>query len=295
MSYVYNLADNKFRTNIFYQSGAWTKPQGITMISITAIGAGGGGGGGITGASTAVARAGGGGGGSGAITRLTIPEMFISDTLLITVGQGGAGGGSNGGTGIKGGDTYVDMSVAENGRIYTFVVVASGGTGAVGLTSGAGGVSANVQDAIYATLGVWTATVGQAGATGSGAAGVSIIYGATIGLPITSGAAGGGMTAGATAASKGGQITGNGFVPTNPGGDGGTVASGGTNGNFSIKPFYSLGGSGGGGGGTTNISGGNGGNGNIGCGGGGGGGGTSTGGGGSGGRGGDGLVIIECW
>jgi hypothetical protein len=187
------------------------------------------------------------------------------------------------------------MSVAENGRIYTFVVVASGGTGAAGLTSGAGGVSADVQDAIYATLGVWTATVGQAGATGSGADGVSITYGATIGLPITSGAAGGGMTAGSASVTKGGSITGNGFVPTIPGSDGSDTLSGGTDGTFSIKPFYSLGGSGARGGGAANISGGNGGNGNIGCGGGGGGGGTSTGVGGTGGRGGDGLVIITCF
>jgi hypothetical protein len=295
MSYVYNLADNQFRTNIFYKSEAWTKPKGITMISITAIGAGGGGGGGTTNA-LAAARGGGGGGGSGAITRLTIPEMFIADTLMVNIGIGGAGGVSGSGAGVKGGDTYVDMSVAGNGRIYTFVVVASGGTGANGSTAGAGGVSANVQDAIYATLGVWTATAGQSGLNGNNTTGSNILYGNTIGLPITAGAPGGGMVGGSTTATSGGTILGNGFVPTNSGGTGNTIFSGGTNGTFSIKPFYSLGGSGGGGGGTTPISGGDGGNGGPGCGGGGGGSGTSpTGAGGTGGRGGDGLVIIECW
>ena len=276
MSYAYNLADNQYRSSIFYESGAWTKPQGITMVSITAIGAGGG--------------------GSGAITNLTIPEMFISDTLLVTIGTGGAGGASGSGTGVKGGDTYVDMSVPENNRIYTFVIVASGGTPASGATAGAGGVSANVQDALYSTLGVWTATAGQAGSGGNNASGTAVRYGATIGLPITAGAAGGGMVGGSTTPSNGGNIESIGFVPTNLGGTGNNVLSGGTNGTFSIKPFYSLGGSGGGGGGTTPISGGNGGNGGPGCGGGGGGAGTTpTGAGGTGGRGGDGLVIIECW
>ena len=77
MSFQYNLADINYKTAVFYQSGSWIKPQGITMVSITAIGAGGGGGGGAT------SGFGGGGGGSGGITRLTIPEMFITDSLII--------------------------------------------------------------------------------------------------------------------------------------------------------------------------------------------------------------------
>lgn len=296
MSYVNNFANTDYKTAVFYENGSWIKPQGITMISITAIGAGGGGGGGVTNTS-ANARSGGGGGASGGITRLIIPEMFISDSLIINVGTGGAGGASNGGTGGNGGPTFVDMPVPGNTDIYTRVITASGGTGAVGATGGVAATAAAVGDALYSTLGIWFALGGQGGGNGTTTNGTSIVYGATVGLPFTSGAGGGGMAAASTTASNGGDITGvSGFVQTNPGGVGNTSASGGTMGVYSLTPFYSLGGSGGGGGGNSPISGGNGGDGNIGCGGGGGGGGTSpTGAGGVGGKGGDGLVIIQCW
>ena len=291
MSFQYNLADTGYKTAVFYQSGSWIKPQGITMISITAIGAGGGGGGGETNVVT-IARFGGGGGGSGAITRLIIPEMFISDSLIINVGKGGAGGASGGGTGGNGGNTFVDMPVPGNGDIYTRVITASGGTGTA-RNAGAAGVVADVSQALYSTLGIWMAVAGQIGTAGVTTNATAVVYAGTTGVPVTGGAGGGGMAANATAATSGGEITGAGFVSTNPGGISGAA---GNKGVYSLTPFYSTGGSGGGGGGTTPVSGGAGGHGNIGCGGGGGGGGTSpTGVGGIGGNGGDGLVIIQCW
>ena len=298
MSFLYDLADTTYKTAVFYQSGTWIKPQGITMISITAIGAGGGGGGGATN-TTPNARLGAGGGGSGAITRLIIPEMFISDSLNINVGIGGAG--RTGGVPVTasfGTNTYVDNQVKGNGDIYTFVIVASGGTGGGAGTSpgtgaaGNGGGAADVSQSLYSTLGVWTAVAGAPGTAGSTTNASNVVYG-SFGLPVTGGGGGGGMGAGAVTASTGGGITGSIFVPTNPGGVGLTSASGGTKGVYSLTPFYSIGGSGGGGGGSD--AGGNGGDGNIGCGGGGGGGGTSPGTGGNGGNGGDGLVIIQCW
>jgi hypothetical protein len=294
MSFLYDLADTKYKTSVLYQSGSWTKPQGITMVSITAIGAGGGGLGGATGAVTTT-RQGGSGGGSGNITRLIIPEMFITDSLIINIGIGGNGGASGGGVGGNGGNTTVDMPVRGNTDIYTRVIIASGGTGGVSIAPGAGAAASVIGDALYSSMGVWMSLAGVNGGGGSGIDGLSVTF-ASGGLPITGGAGGGGMTANVTTSSSGGAITGAGFVPTNPGGVGNTASSGGTMGVYSITPFYSLGGSGGGGGGTTPVSGGNGGNGNPGCGGGGGGGGTSpTGAGGTGGRGGDGLVIIQCW
>jgi hypothetical protein len=295
MSFLYDLADINYKTAVFYQSGSWIKPQGITMISITAIGAGGGGGGGATNTS-ANARSGGGGGGSGSITRLTIPEMFITDSLIINIGTGGNGGTAGLGNGTNGGNTIVDMPVPGNGDIYTRVITAPAGSGALGATGGLAASAADVTLALYSTLGIWMAIGGQGGGNGLTTAGTSVTYGATIGLPITSGAGGGGMAAASTTDSSGGTITGSGFVTTNPGGVGNTVTSGGTKGVYSLTPFYSLGGSGGGGGGNSPVSGGAGGDGNIGSGGGGGGGGTSpTGVGGVGGKGGDGLVIIQCW
>ena len=310
MSFQYNLADTGYKTSVFYQSGYWIKPQGITMISITAIGAGGGGGGGATAAGAGI-RCGGAGGGSGGITRIIIPEMFITDSLVVRIGLGGSGGpagiASNGGTG---GSTYVDNQVNGNGDIYTFVVVASGGTGGgfgqgvASASGGAGATAANVSQALYSTLGQWFAIGGQQGGgsfTVNGT-GTSVTYGIDIGLPITSGAGGGAMPAGSSTNFPGGEITGRGFVPTNPRGTNSNSESRvGNKGAFSLTPFYSLGGSGGGsGGGGAGVpsgSGGAGGEGNIGCGGGGGGGGTTNVGGvgGAGGRGGDGLVIIQCW
>jgi hypothetical protein len=294
MSFVYDLADTRYKTEVFYETGTWIKPQGITMISITAIGAGGGGGGGETAAVT-VARFGGGGGGSGAITRLIIPEMFISDSLNVVIGTGGAGGVSGAGTGGNGGPTYVDMPVADRDNTFSRVITASGGTGTA-RNAGAGGIVADVALSLYSTLGVWMAIAGQAGTAGLTTTATSVTYGGTVGVPVTGGAGGGGMALNSPTPSNGGNIIGSGFVPTISGGTGNTAVSAGTMGVHSLTPFYSTGGTGGGGGGTTPISGGIGGNGNIGSGGGGGGAGTTpTGAGGAGGRGGDGLVIIQCW
>lgn len=297
MSYVNNFANTDYKTAVFYQSGIWIKPQGITMISITAIGAGGGGGGGTTAANT-LTRTGGPGGGSGGITRIIIPEMFITDSLIITIGVGGNGAAAAGGTGGNGGNTSVDMVTPGNRDIYTFIVTASGGTGGNGSTNvpGAGGTSAAIGNSIYSSLGMWFATGGDGGDAGTNGAGNGLTYGRS-GIPITGGAGGGGMAANVLTATQPGWLSGDAatqpFIafPARP-----AAGGNGVDGTFSLTPFYSLGGSGGGGGGDTPVSGGAGGNGNIGCGGGGGGGGTSpTGVGGNGGRGGDGLVIIQCW
>ncbi len=86
----YHLADNQYKDQVFIGPIGnntassvfyWIKPRGITMIHITAIGAGGGGGSGNSSVSTAAS--GGSGGGSGAITRLTIPAIFLTDSLEI--------------------------------------------------------------------------------------------------------------------------------------------------------------------------------------------------------------------
>jgi hypothetical protein len=266
------------------------------MVSITAIGAGGGGAGGSTAASGST-RNSGGGGGSGAITRLIIPEMFITDSLVVSVGIGGSGGVSSGGAGTRGGNTTVDMVTKGNGDIYTRIIIASGGTAGNGVTAGAGGLVAVIGDALYSSMGVWTAIAGFGAATGSQTTGNGLFIGA-LGNPVMGGASGGGMAAASAASTTGGASNGSttALIPTITGGVGNTSLTNGNQGSFSITPFYSLAGSGGGGGGQTPVSGGNGGNGGPGSGGGGGGAGTTpTGVGGTGGRGGDGLVIIQCW
>ena len=137
-----------------------------------------------------------------------------------------------------------------------------------------------------ASLGEFTTIVGIAGDTGNVTSGSSVIFGSTVGIPLTSGRGGAGVDA-SNVSYRGGGISGRANVPDILGGSSG--GDNGQNGMLMMKPFASLGGCGGG---SKNGGAGNGGNGGPGCGGGGGGSGTT---GGTGGRGGDGLVIITCW
>jgi len=140
----YNLADNQYHnqvytgpigTNASLSTFYWVKPRGITMVHITAIGAGGGGASGNQ--STGTAASGGSGGGSGAITRLTIPAILLSESLKVTVGAGGTGG-TGGSGGANGASTYVDIARGDTTVIQTRVVFAAAGSGGnVGLAGGA--------------------------------------------------------------------------------------------------------------------------------------------------------------
>ena len=274
----YNLPDTSYRTQVFYQSGQWIKPQGISMVYITLIGAGSGGGGGPTSAS-GVGSNGGGGGGSGAITRVMISSDLLEDRLNVTVGRGGAGGDPNSDGAVGGTSSVIGTSSFLGG------IMNAEGSGTAGTTTGNGGgagQATTIQSASLASMGVFISTTGLAGSS-SGIPNVT--YGT---FPITGGAAGGIKDA-SNNSTNGGNIIGAGIVPNFSGG-----TSGGTNGISSqintLAPLIFLGGTGGGGNGTG--TGGNGGDGGIGCGGGGGGAGIT---GGRGGRGGDGLVIINCW
>ena len=282
-----NLPDVSYRTQVFYQSGFWTKPPGITMIHIIVIGAGGGGGSGLS-TALGVIASGGGGGGGGANIRYMIPADLVHDSLRVTVGVGGNGGippfnGANGGATIVQG--YYRNDASGN---YVIARVLGGSGGNAAGAGGVGGGGSTEQEAPYSKFSVAAGQVGPTGtAGGSGAIGTNFIYGTTSLQPSTSGAGGGGKNT-SNVGFSGGSIVGAGIVLTI---DGGAAEGGnGQNGSSSITPFYQLGGSGGGGSGTG--TGGNGGNGAIGCGGGGGGAGIT---GGLGGRGGDGLVIINCW
>ncbi len=283
----YNLPDTSYRTQIFYQSGQWIKPQGITMIYITAIGGGSGGGGGVS-AALGVNALGGVGGGSGCITRLMISADLVQDTLKITIGLGG-GGGAAGVTGIAGGDTTVD---GVPSTLSTLVYSDGAGTGgSTGGGGGVGGAAMTLQSANLAGASVFLSAAGGTGGAGTSLLASNVTYGALPAagpLPITPGA-GGGFKDSSNNSFSGGSIVGAGVVPTFSGG-----TAGGGNGIdcqiSTLAPLIQIGGTGGGG--NANGTGGIGGNGGIGCGGGGGGGGIT---GGAGGKGGDGLVIINCW
>jgi len=308
MDLAFNLANNSFKTQVYNTEGLYNYsiPKGVTTVFILAVGSGGGGGGGFTRASGS-AGGGGGGGGTGAISRVIIPKIFLTDSLIVQVPAGG-NGGTAGVAGTSGSATTVWLNNLLNPVTNpntlsgnTILITASGGTGggagtiSAGGTGGSGGNSTTATSMKFASLGEFTNRIGiNAGDGGFPAAG-NVLYGGGS-IPFTAGRGGGGINAATPGLERdGGGITGRGFVPDFAGGTGGNGVAGGKgiDGMFMMKPFVSL--SGCGGGSSNTNDGGAGGKGGPGAGGGGGGAGTSPRSGGSGGKGGDGLVIIICW
>lgn len=237
------------------------------MAHIIAIGGGTGGGGGFS------STAGGDGGGTGAIIRLTIPLIFVTDQLKITIGAGG-NGGNPGVAGGSGGATLVDC--ARGTGVRSSLLVDTSQNNVLGWNYG------SVAQSLYSSS-------ISGGVGGNEEAGFSYPFGSSLNLPLFSGVGGGGIISGGESFS-GGSILSSGFVPQISGGIPGVNDGRGEGGFFSLTPFASTGGSGGAG--NASGTGGVGGNGAPGCGGGGGGAGIT---GGVGGRGGNGLVIITCW
>jgi hypothetical protein len=292
---MYNLADTKYKTQIFTENGAWTKPEGCVMVMVELAGAGGGGGGGSPNAATFT---GGGAGGSGGFARNLIPAIFLPNELIVIIGKGGAGGASNA-TGSQGGNSGISLSPRVISNAESFIVFASGGDGGTrgpgGGAGGAVGTPAGITSWRLGYLGIGqTSTVGQAGTNGvPSAAAVDFTISASTGN-FYSATGGGGRTA--SLGFKGGDIIGiEGIITTLPGGAGNSVSGNGEpgqNGFTSFAPLFSVGGTGGGGT-TTGGAGGKGGDGGFATGGGGGGAGTTAGG--AGGNGGNGFAIITCW
>jgi hypothetical protein len=310
MDFAYNLTNNSFKEEIYNISGRYTYhiPKGVTTVFILAVGAGGGGGGGFT-RTAGNAGGGGGGGATGAVSRVIVPKVFLTDSLTVQVGSGGKGGaaGSAGGNGdastVWFNNLLNPVTNPDTLSGNTILITASGGTAGgggtslVGGTAGSGGGSSTATSMKIVSLGEFTNRIGINGDVGGFPTTSNLLYGGGS-IPFSSGRGGGGINAATPGTAQDGSgITGRGFVPDFSGGIGGTGGNpggNGINGMFMMKPFVSLGGCGGGS--SNEKSGGNGGNGASGTGGGGGGAGTSPGGlGGSGGKGGDGLVIICCW
>jgi hypothetical protein len=287
---LYNLADTSYKTQVFYNTGYWVKPQGITMISITCIGAGGAGGCPIVGPTGGNSGSGGGAGGSGAISTTIIPAWAVTDTLYVYIASGGTGtavANTAGGPGEAAG-TFVRLvprGVLNSANLAANICFANSGLGGAAVAAGGAGGTISTGTNMIAgnTIGVCNFYAGVNGGN-SGGPPATQQWGTTV----VTGGGGGGNVAAATAFS-GGTVSGNTFVPTVFGGSASTNING-QDGIFSLTPFYSLGG----GGGATQIGapGGNGGRGAIGSGGGGAGAGSSRG---RSGNGGNGLVIINCW
>ena len=287
---LYNLADTSYKTQVFYNTGYWVKPQGITMISITCIGPGGAGGCPIVGPTGGNSGSGGGAGGSGGMSTTIVPAWAVTDTLYVYVGSGGTGTNIFNTTGGPGESAGTFVRLVPRGVINSVnqsanVCFANPGSGGAGVAAGgAGGTAATGLNMIAGnTTGVCNFFAGVNGGNSGGPPATQ-----QWGTRVVTGGGGGGNVAAATAFS-GGTVSGNTFVPTSFGGSASTNING-QDGVFSLTPFYSTGG----GGGATQIGlpGGNGGRGAIGSGGGGAGAGSTRG---RSGDGGSGLVIINCW
>ena len=287
MSFPYPWSKDPGQTRRFLGLGAaiyqpYEIPLGANFLSIIVAGGGGSGGSGFS-AAAAAARGGGAGGSSGALTRMTVPTVFLPKTLYVFAALGGASG--------AGGDSFVafDPSSATS---FTLIrsnggLAGGNGSGTAGGTAGAvAGATSVATSGPYSSLGPYQTLAGQAGAAGgaqTGVAGGAVTFGAN-GIFVSPGAGGGGTT---SADFAGGNITGSGLMPTVLGGLAGSNAGAG---GFELWLPPTFGGGGGGGASNAGV-GGAGGAAGPGSGGGGGGGGTT---GGTGGRGGPGFVLITA-
>lgn len=255
------------RNNGASPTQSWTKPFGVSMVYIWAVGAGADGGAGLAGTTN-----GSGGGASGQFKSVLLPARFIPSTLAITLPPPNSG------------QSVVIADPASNTSLF---VVGSGSVPTAGSTTG--GAANTGASTVWHFLGILQSTPGIAGAAG-GASGVAGTDVAAITQFNSPGAGGGGTNAAGTSATSGGNVP---AILTYPARSGGVVSSPGNSGHSFTSPFLlTTGGAGGGGG---NLNAGNGGNAGFGCGG-GGAGGVATGGTvGAGGLGGSPLVVIMSW
>lgn len=283
-------------------SVAWQKPRGTSMVRIVCIGGGGGGGAGGP-AGALGASGGGGGGGSGAQWIGLFPVWALPNTLYIQPGSCGLGGTTADGT--AGGVSRVMVGGTSTVVQEILITATAGGGGQVGRTTtgfntgGAGGAASTIANATISSLAFNAGSLAGQDGTNAGVAfnGEDITL-PTIGLVVTGGTAGGGLSTSFN--NLGGSfIVPTSYFPAQPGGKygGTTTASGGAGSNGFKVPnlLYFYGGTGGAPSGRAGGNGGRGGIGAYGCGG-GGGGGTFTGGVRAvGGNGGAGIIIITSW
>jgi hypothetical protein len=106
----------------------WVVPAGLYWVWSFLVGGGGGGGAGATGSTTSShPGASGGGGGGGAQGAWHLLAVTPGETLIVQVGEGGAGGSSAGASGSSGGAT----SITRSSTPIALAFPGSGGRGGV--------------------------------------------------------------------------------------------------------------------------------------------------------------------
>jgi hypothetical protein len=169
MSYPINYPTPQgANVQIFSQGGTtndWVKPQGASFVWFTLIGAGGGAG------YTEDTNAGnaGGGGGSASVTNCMVPAFLIPDVLRVSLGKGGVGAKTSGGTATSGGATVLSYQQKDT-TAYTLLTAngAGGGTNGVLGAPGVGGAKGVAMDANYFTcMGFFQSVAGQDGTIGT--------------------------------------------------------------------------------------------------------------------------------
>ncbi len=299
---MFNLGNNSLNRQEFKggtQAGAnnaanrwetWQKPKNARFVFMYLLGAGAGGGKGLSN-SSGTSRGGGGGGGAGAQVRAFFLAEHLPDILYVQTPLGGKG--QDGTAAEVGGRVWI--SVRHSLSVFDTVMRsgdADASVGAVGTTAGgAGGGGGSIltnSNSTWCNISMFNAIFGVSGSNGgSGAAGTAGLSQTVLNYLNVAGGAGGGAVTTVNTSTAGGDQTGQGLLPSVPGGA--NTGEAGRNGLYIAQPFMCTGGSGGGG---LDGAAGRGGDGAFGCGGGGGGGGFT---GGNGGRGGDAICIISCF
>jgi len=135
-SLISGLTTPQLNAQVFYQSGTWTAPTGVTKVSAKLIG--GGGGGASNGAGGGTTAAAGGQGGS----LFAIIPVTPGTAYTVTVGAGGTGTGNDGG---GGGGTGTGTGGTGGTTSFGSLASVTGGTGGYvtgnnsGVTQGAKG------------------------------------------------------------------------------------------------------------------------------------------------------------
>ena len=196
----------------YTSNSTWTRPAGVTKVSILAVGGGGGGGGGYCGSYA------GGGGGGGAV--IWAPDVPVSGNLSVAIGAAGSAGAAQSGNGGDGGTTTVGSISAYGGR-GGMVSGGHGGQSGGGSTGGSG-ISYNINGATGNGGGGGCGYYSGTRAGGDGGGSISPFSGGLSGQSGSNGQGGGGGGASYSGSGGvgGGQAGGNGTGYGSGGGGG---------------------------------------------------------------------------